>query len=114
MFTIQLPHAEAHSKLISARPRVSAHGKSLSGGQQQRLLLARALYRESAFLFLDEPTASLDDANTHHVHQLLRERKGKSTLIIASHKPSTLALADQVFAMENGRGPFALPAGGPL
>ena len=88
---------------LGLNSRLSAHGKSLSGGQRQRLLLARALYKESPFLFLDEPTASLDDANTHHVHQLLRERKGKSTLIIASHKPSTLALADQVFTMENGR-----------
>lgn len=88
---------------LGLNSRLLAHGKSLSGGQRQRLLLARALYKESPFLLLDEPTASLDDANTHHVHQLLRERKGKSTLIIASHKPSTLALADQVFTMENGR-----------
>ena len=88
---------------LGLNSRLSAHGKSLSGGQRQRLLVARALYKKSPFLLLDEPTASLDDANTHHVHQLLRERKGKSTLIIASHKPSTLALADQVFTMENGR-----------
>ena len=88
---------------LGLNSRLAAHGKSLSEGQRQRLLLARALYKESPFLLLDEPTAALDDANTHHVHQLLRERKGKSTLIIASHKPSTLALADQVFTMDKGR-----------
>ena len=88
---------------LGLNTRLAAHGKSLSGGQRQRLLLARALYRDSPFVILDEPTASLDDANTHHVHELLRERKGRSTLIIASHKPATLALADQVFMMEKGR-----------
>ena len=51
-------------------------------------------------MILDEPTASLDDANTHYVHQLLRERKGKSTLIIAATNPLPLRLRDQVFMME--------------
>ena len=76
-------------------------GSSLSGGQKQRLLLARALYREPKLLFLDEATSHLDVANERLVNQAVRELA--LTKVIVAHRPETIASADRVLVMEQGR-----------
>ena len=75
-------------------------GSALSGGQLQRLLLARALYREPAVLFLDEASSHLDVANEARINQHLKAMS--ITRIIVAHRPQTIALADDVFILENG------------
>ena len=76
-------------------------GTSLSGGQKQRVILARALYRQPRFLFLDEATSHLDVANERLVNQAVRELA--LTKVIVAHRPETIASADRVLVMEQGR-----------
>lgn len=76
-------------------------GSTLSGGQKQRIVLARALYRQPKILFLDEATSHLDVAGEHLVNDAVR-RLGITRVLIA-HRPETIASADRVLLMENGR-----------
>ncbi len=75
-------------------------GSVLSGGQMQRILLARALYRNPAFLFLDEGTAHLDPATKGRIHQVVVGLD--CTRVVATHDPELAALADQAYLVENG------------
>ena len=78
-------------------------GDTLSGGQRQRLGLARAFLHDSAFLLLDEPTSNLDSLNEAMILRALDAARGTRTVVLVSHRRSTLRLADQVYTMENGR-----------
>ncbi|WP_425501234.1 peptidase domain-containing ABC transporter [Pseudoxanthomonas suwonensis] len=76
-------------------------GSSLSGGQKQRIILARALYRQPKLLFLDEATSHLDVANERLVNEAV---KGLLlTKVIVAHRPETIASADRVLVMDQGR-----------
>ncbi|RRN55974.1 peptidase domain-containing ABC transporter [Pseudoxanthomonas sp. SGNA-20] len=76
-------------------------GSSLSGGQKQRIILARALYRKPKLLFLDEATSHLDVANERLVNEAV---KGLAlTKVIVAHRPETIASADRVLVMDQGR-----------
>ncbi len=75
-------------------------GSSLSGGQKQRLLLARALYKKPKILFLDEATSHLDVGLESIVNETVK--KLNITRIIIAHRPDTIAMADQVVALQNG------------
>jgi ABC-type multidrug transport system fused ATPase/permease subunit len=99
--------ARAHD-FISALPQgydtvVGDQGVKLSGGQRQRLALARALLHDPAILILDEATAMFDPEGeaefVAECHQVLRER----TVIMITHRPASLALADRVLRLEAGR-----------
>lgn len=77
-------------------------GKNFSGGERQRIGLARAFLADRAIFFLDEPTSNLDVQNEAIILQsLLRERKGK-TVILVSHRLSTLGICDRILKMEDG------------
>ena len=78
-------------------------GDTLSGGERQRLGLARAFLHESPFLLLDEPTSNLDALNEGAVLESIVERRGSRTVLLVSHRASTTAIADTVYAMEAGR-----------
>lgn len=71
-------------------------GEGLSSGQKQRLCLARALLRNPRLLILDEATANIDEKNEKFIIDYLRKLKGSVTIIIASHRPQPLTLADQI------------------
>ncbi|MGY0215782.1 peptidase domain-containing ABC transporter [Endozoicomonadaceae bacterium StTr2] len=73
-------------------------GSSLSGGQKQRVLLARALYCQPKILFLDEATSHLDESTEWKVLQQLKQLH--ISLLVITHRQSTLALADQVIELE--------------
>ena len=82
---------------------VSEAGQNLSGGQRQRIAIARALLTEAPILVLDEPTSALDPANEQMITQTLRSLKGQRTIVVVSHRLSTVADCDQIFVMEEGR-----------
>ena len=78
-------------------------GDTLSGGERQRLGLARAFLHGAPLLLLDEPTANLDSLNEAVILRALdAERRGR-TVVLVSHRRSTLGIADTVYTMESGR-----------
>jgi len=82
---------------------VGQNGATLSGGQRQRLGIARALYRRASLLVLDEPTSALDaDAETDIV-SVLRELRGRCTVVLISHRSTSLEICDEVYELERGR-----------
>jgi ATP-binding cassette, subfamily B, bacterial CvaB/MchF/RaxB len=76
-------------------------GTGLSGGQKQRILIARALYRKPSVLVLDEATSHLDLDTEKLIAQSLRALK--LTQVMVAHRPQTIAAADRVLVIENGR-----------
>ena len=78
-------------------------GDTLSGGERQRLGLARAFLHDADFLLLDEPTSNLDSLNEAVILRSLREEKGDRTVVLVSHRESTLRIADRSYSVENGR-----------
>ena len=76
-------------------------GSSLSGGQKQRVILARALYRNPKLLFLDEATSHLDVMKERQVNDAVKALS--LTKVIVAHRPETIASADRVLVMEQGR-----------
>jgi ATP-binding cassette subfamily B protein RaxB len=76
-------------------------GVGISGGQKQRILLARALYRRPRILVLDEATSQLDVANERSVNETIK-MMGLTRLIVA-HRPETIAMADRVVLIHDGR-----------
>ena len=76
-------------------------GSSLSGGQKQRIILARALYRQSKLLFLDEAISHLDVGNEQLVNAAIHRLN--ATRVIVAHRPETIASAGRVLVMERGR-----------
>ncbi len=76
-------------------------GAALSGGQKQRIILARALYKCPSILFLDEATSHLDVDSERAVNEAVRRLK--LTKILIAHRPETIASADRVLVMANGR-----------
>lgn len=82
---------------------IGEEGLSLSGGQRQRLALARAIAAKPKVLVLDDPLSALDVRTEELVEERLREVLSETTTLIVAHRPSTVALADRVALMENGR-----------
>lgn len=78
-------------------------GDTLSGGERQRLGLARAFLHDAPFVLLDEPTSNLDALNEGAVLKALDAQHGKRTVLLVSHRPSSLAIADEVISLDQGR-----------
>ncbi|MEU8185508.1 ABC transporter ATP-binding protein [Micromonospora sp. NPDC049044] len=83
--------------------RVGEQGISLSGGQRQRLALARAVLGRPAVLVLDDPLSALDVHTEALVEAALRQVLRDSTALLVVHRPSTIALADRVALLQDGR-----------
>ena len=79
---------------------IGENGKNLSGGQLQRLALARALYNKPDVLILDEATSALDQANEEKILKILKNLKGKITIIIVSHKMSNMRICDKIYSVK--------------
>ncbi len=78
-------------------------GDTLSGGERQRLGLARAFLHDAPFLLLDEPTSNLDSLNEGVILKSLHEERKGKTVVLVSHRKSTMGIADQVYSVEHGR-----------
>lgn len=78
-------------------------GDTLSGGERQRIGIARAFLHDAPFLLLDEPTSNLDSLNEGMILKALKDSCGKKTVVLVSHRKSTMNLADVIFPMDNGR-----------
>ena len=93
---------------IMALPRgydtpVGELGDTLSGGERQRLGLARAFLHDAPFLLLDEPTSNLDSLNEAVILKSLHEEREGKTVVLVSHRQSTMRIADTVYSVEHGR-----------
>jgi ABC-type bacteriocin/lantibiotic exporter with double-glycine peptidase domain len=82
---------------------IGEHGVRLSGGQRQRIGIARALYHEPEILVLDEATSALDINTEEKIINTVMELRNNKTLVIVSHRPSTLKRCDFIYNMEDGK-----------
>lgn len=83
--------------------RVGALGDNLSAGEKQRIGLARAFLKGSQLILLDEPTSNVDSINEGIILKALKEQKQKKSIILVSHRESTMAIADRIYHVKNGR-----------
>ncbi len=78
-------------------------GDTLSGGERQRLGLARAFLHDAPLVLLDEPTSNLDSLNEAVILKSLYDQREGKTVVLVSHRASTMKIADKVYSVENGR-----------
>lgn len=78
-------------------------GDMLSGGEKQRIGLARAFLHDAPFILLDEPTSNLDSLNEAIILKSLREEDKGRTVVLVSHRQSTMRIADKIYSIEHGR-----------
>lgn len=82
---------------------IGENGSTLSGGERQRISIARALLKDAPVILLDEATASLDVENESAVQEALSRLIRNKTVLIIAHRMRTVAGADRIVVLENGR-----------
>ena len=82
--------------------QVGAMGDNLSAGEKQRIGLARAFLKGSQLILLDEPTSNVDSINEGMILRSLLEQKKKKSIILVSHRESTMAIADRIYRFNKG------------
>ncbi|MFC2098952.1 peptidase domain-containing ABC transporter [Bacteroidota bacterium] len=88
---------------IGYNTKVGSGGQSLSGGEKQRVLIARAVYKQPEFLFIDEGTSSLDAENEKVIIDNLQGFFKGRTVVVVAHRLSTVRHADQIVVLDGGR-----------
>jgi ATP-binding cassette subfamily B protein len=83
--------------------RIGERGYSLSGGQRQRIAIARAILADPRVLILDDATSAVDPTKEHEIREALTEVMTGRTTIVIAHRPATIALADRVVLIDEGR-----------
>lgn len=78
-------------------------GDILSGGERQRIGLVRAFLHQADLMLLDEPTSNLDSLNEAIILRSLKEEREEKTVVLVSHRPSTMRIADRIYSVEHGR-----------
>ena len=89
--------------LVGAEALAGRDFNCISDGQRQRVLLARAICQQPELILLDEPTSNLDSLNEGIILKSLKESAEEKTIVLVSHRVSTMNVADVVYEMENGR-----------
>jgi ABC-type multidrug transport system fused ATPase/permease subunit len=100
---LSVAHLEEYFNSNLEDKRLTENFNRMSGGQRQRLGLARALYRDSKLLVLDEATSSLDAITESKVMESVKLLRGDTTVIIVAHRLTTIKDADQVIYLEGGK-----------
>ncbi|MCX8182417.1 MAG: ABC transporter ATP-binding protein [Candidatus Methanomethyliaceae archaeon] len=78
--------------------------EQLSGGEQQRVAFVRALIKDPKYLFADEPTVFVDEETSRIIYRLLQDLRDKGkTIVVSTHDPELIKIADQIHRMERGR-----------
>lgn len=99
--------ASVHEWILSLpegyQTKVGALGNHLSAGEKQRIGLARAFLRGSELILLDEPTSNVDSINEGIILKALKEQKHKKSIILVSHRESTMSIADRIYRVSDGR-----------
>ena len=99
--------ASVHEFILSLpdgyKTRVGALGDNLSAGEKQRIGLARAFLRGSEWILLDEPTSNVDSINEGIILKALQEQKRKKSILLVSHRESTMAIVDRIYRVKDGR-----------
>lgn len=83
--------------------KIGTEGQGLSTGQKQRILIARAAYKNSPYLFFDEATNSLDANNEKAIMENLNSLFRDKTVVIVAHRLSTVKNADNIIVLDRGR-----------
>lgn len=96
------------SEMITRLPegletRTGEGGARLSGGERQRIAIARALLKDAPILLVDEATAALDMENQAIIAEVLNRLRGEKTILVIAHQLSTIATADQIVVLDNGK-----------
>ena len=84
------------------KTQVGAMGDNLSAGEKQRIGLARAFLKGSQLILLDEPTSNVDSINEGMILKSLAKQKSKKSIILVSHRESTMAIADRIYRVDSG------------
>ena len=105
---VELAAALAGADFIEELPRgyrteIGERGFSLSGGQRQRIAIARAILADPRVLILDDATSAVDPTKEHEIRDALGEAMAHRTTIVIAHRPATIALADRVVLLDEGR-----------
>ncbi len=88
---------------VGYNTKVGTGGQSLSGGEKQRILIARAIYKQPEFLFIDEGTSSLDAENEKVIIDNLKDFFRGRTVVVVAHRLSTVKNANQIVVLEKGK-----------
>lgn len=81
---------------------IGAMGNGLSNGQRQRLLIARVIYKNPEYIFLDEATSSLDTKNERTIYDNINTYFRGKTVVVIAHRLSTVKNADKIVVLDNG------------
>ena len=82
---------------------IGQDGKSVSQGQRQRILIARVVYKNPMFVFLDEATNALDANNERDITEKLSDFYKRKTVVVVAHRLSTVRNADQIVVLDEGK-----------
>jgi ATP-binding cassette subfamily B protein len=89
-------------KTMKLQTKIGSSGIGISGGERQRIMIARAIYKNPQYLFLDEATSSLDSENERIIVNNLMEFFENKTVVIIAHRLSTVKNADQIVVLKEG------------
>ena len=92
-----------HSLPLGFETRIGMEGSGISQGQRQRMLIARAVYKNPDFIFLDEATNALDTRNEREISEHLKTFYEGRTVVIAAHRLTTVREADNIVVIDQGR-----------
>ena len=83
--------------------QLQENGIEISGGEAQKLAIARALYKDAAFVVLDEPTSALDPVSEYDIYRRFNELVEDKTAVYISHRMSSCRFCDNIFVFDRGR-----------